>query len=531
MQTPKQKKEDILLGLIREGRPMDWKQRLDLIVRLSIPSILAQLSATLMVYIDASMVGSLGAEASASIGLVSTSTWLFNGLCVAIATSFSVQVAHFIGANDTKSAKDVLRQAYFVTLLCSLLLAGIGLGISQSLPVWLGGNEDINPGASAYFAIYALSLPFLQLNYLSGSMLRCSGNMRIPSLLSILMCLLDVVFNMLFIFPTRTVHIGNLPLTLPGAGMGVAGAALGTALAILVTSGLMTSYLCLRSPSLAIGKRPRPEGSPAPKMELTMKPESMPSPLEQRAGGSPAQTSLSFRQKFRHFFLQCRPQKQCMRRASRIGLPMALERTVMCGAQIMSTVIVAPLGTIAIAANSFAITAESLCYMPGYGISDAATTIVGQSIGAGRYKLTRKFAYMTVGLGMLVMTLMGIIMYIAAPQMIGIMSPVEEIRQLGSGILRIEAFAEPMFAAAIVSYGVFVGAGSTLVPSCMNLFSIWAVRLSLAALLAPVMGLRGVWIAMCAELCFRGTIFLIRLFRGRWLKPGHVRLGKHTSRT
>ena len=86
-------------------------------------------------------------------------------------------------------------------------------------------------------------------------------------------------------------------------------------------------------------------------------------------------------------------------------------------------------------------------------------------------------------------------------------------------------------AAAIVSYGVFVGAGSTLVPSCMNLFSIWAVRLSLAALLAPVLGLRGVWIAMCTELCFRGTIFLIRLFRGRWLKPGHVRLGKHNSRT
>ena len=83
--------------------------------------------------------------------------------------------------------------------------------------------------------------------------------------------------------------------------------------------------------------------------------------------------------------------------------------------------------------------------------------------------------------------------------------------------LRIEAFAEPMFAAAIVAYGVFVGAGSTIVPSIMNFFSIWAVRLSLAAWLAPVMGLKGVWIAMCIELCFRGTIFLVRLFRGRWL--------------
>ena len=97
-------------------------------------------------------------------------------------------------------------------------------------------------------------------------------------------------------------------------------------------------------------------------------------------------------------------------------------------------------------------------------------------------------------------------------------TPVEEIRALGIMSLRIEAFAEPMFAAAIVAYGVFVGAADTLVPCLMNFFSIWAVRLSLAALLAPSMGLKGVWIAMCVELCFRGLIFLVRLQRGKWIK-------------
>ena len=105
-------------------------------------------------------------------------------------------------------------------------------------------------------------------------------------------------------------------------------------------------------------------------------------------------------------------------------------------------------------------------------------------------------------------------MYLFAPQIIGMMTPVEGIRQLGVMALRIEAFAEPMFAASIVAYGVFVGAADTL----MNLFSIWAVRLTLAAWLAPTLGLQGVWIAMCVELCFRGFIFLVRLKRGRWLK-------------
>ena len=192
-------------------------------------------------------------------------------------------------------------------------------------------------------------------------------------------------------------------------------------------------------------------------------------------------------------------------------------------AQILTTVIVAPLGVFAIAANSFAVTAESLCYMPGYGIADAATTLVGQCYGAGRRELTRRFAWVAVTMGMVVMGLMGVLMYVGAPWIMESMTPVPEVRSLGVMALRIEAFAEPMFAAAIVAYGVFVGVGSTLVPCAMNLFSIWAVRLSLAAALAPTMGLKGVWLAMCIELCFRGVIFLIRLFRGRWLgglKPG-----------
>lgn len=211
------------------------------------------------------------------------------------------------------------------------------------------------------------------------------------------------------------------------------------------------------------------------------------------------------------------PRRNTLRKAVRISLPMGFEHIAICGAQIMTTVIVAPLGIVAIAANSFAIIAESLCYMPGYGISEAATTLVGQSIGAVRTRLLKRFANITVLSGMVIMGVMGALMYAAAPQIIGVMTPVEEIRTLGTEILRIEAFAEPMFAASIVAYGVFVGVGKTFVPSLMNFGSIWGVRLTLAALLAPAMGLRGVWLAMCIELCFRGAIFLVRLWRGRWI--------------
>ncbi len=405
-------KANTLLALIREGKPMTLGQQLRLTVQLSIPAVIAQLSSIVMQYIDAAMVGSLGAEEAASIGLISTTTWLFWGLCVAATTGFSVQVAHKIGAGDMQGARTVLRQALTATVVFSLLLAAAGVAISGALPGWLGGDKSIHRDASLYFCIFSLFLPALQMNFLAGGMLRCSGNMQVPSVAGVAMCVLDVIFNFSLIFPSREWTVAGFSFTMPGAGLGVGGAALGTVAAEAVVAGVLLWYLLTRSEELKLSKE---QGSFRPKIAT-------------------------------------------LKKAFRIGFPMGLEHVVICGAQIMTTVIVAPLGVFAIAANSFAITAESLCYMPGYGIADAATTLVGQSIGGRRLKLTRSFAHITVLMGMGVMGVMGVLMYLFAPQIIGLMTPVEEIRELGVMALRIEAFAEPMFAASIVAYGVFVGA-------------------------------------------------------------------------
>ena len=459
------------ISMIREGVPMSFSRQLRLTVTLATPAMLAQLSSITMQYIDASMVGRLGADASASIGLVSTTLWLFWGICSAVTTGFSVQVAHKVGAKDFKSARDVLRQGLIAALLFSFAVSAAGIAISAELPRWLGGNEEISPLSSLYFLVFVSALPLLTISYLAGGMLRCVGNIKVPSLLSVLMCVLDCMFNFLLIFPSRDINIAGMDIHMPGAGLGVLGAALGTVLAEAVTAALMLWYVYCRQPELRL----------------------------KGIHGS------------------YRPQKAIIRKAATISAPMTLEHAVICGAQIAVTTIVAPLGVIAIAANSFAVTAESLCYMPGYGIGDAATTLVGQSYGAGRMDLVRRFAYITVGLGMAVMSVMGIAMWIASPLIMEMMTPVKEISELGIEILRIEAWAEPMFAAAIVTYGVFIGVGSTTLPAVMNFASIWIVRLPLAWILARTMGLRGVWIAMCLELIFRGSIFLIRLWRRRWI--------------
>ncbi|MGO5241926.1 MATE family efflux transporter [Hallella faecis] len=451
------KKSDTLLAKIRNGAQLTGREKLELIVELSIPSMLAQITTVMMFFIDAAMVGHLGAAASASIGLVETTTWLMGSILSAVSLGFSVQVAHFIGANDFTRARQVFRHALVCGVAFSVLMALVGASIHQSLPYWLGGKDDIAPMSSGYFLIFSLTLPAVLLFHLMSAMLKSAGEMRVPSLLSIMMCGLDVAFNYLFIYVLK---------------LGVVGAALGTMSAYFFTVIPMAWQAICKNKIIAL-----------------------------RLDRTPFVWMGSY-----------------VRNAVKISFPVAVQNILMGSAQVVSTLIVALLGNVAIAANSFAITAESLCYMPGYGVGDAATTLVGQTYGAGRSDLCKNFAHLTIGVGMLVMAFMGVVMFVFAPEMIGFLSPVEEIRLLGAMVLRIEAFAEPFFAAAIVSYAVCVASGDTLKPAAMSLFSMWCVRLTLAYVLAQSYGLRGVWVAMATELTFRGTIFLLRIRRGSWLK-------------
>lgn len=471
------------------------KEYLKQVIQLSIPAVLAQISSIIMQYIDAAMVGSLGAAATAAIGLVSSTTWLFGGLCVSAATGFSVQVAQLIGAENQKEARSVLRQAILCTLLFGLTASFVGIGISSHLPVWLGGAEEIRGNASRYFLIYACALPAAQMRHTAGSALQCSGDMKVPSRLNIMMCGLDVVFNSFLIFPTRQISLAGILVTMPGAGMGVTGAALGTALAEAVTAVLMLYAVCFRSKRLRLAGR----------RQLFAAQADLSGGVSVEDSSPEIPATFCFQPEYLHTAL-------------RLALPMAFEHTVMCGAHIAETRIVAPLGTVSVAANSLSVTAESLCYMPGSGIGTAATTLVGQSIGAGKPEQARRYANLAVMLGAAVMTCTGGLMFLGAPLMFSILTPDAAIRELGVRVLRIEAFAEPLFAVSIVTAGALRGAGDTLIPSMINLASMWGVRITAASLLAPRLGLVGVWIAMCGELCVRGLLFLVRLLRGKWLE-------------
>lgn len=458
------------LEKLRNGQELSLREQIGLIMSLSLPAILAQLSSIVMQYIDASMVGHLGSKQAAAIALVSSCTWFVGGIGVAVNTGFNVQVAHQVGAKNNKAASIVVRKGLVCGFVLGLILAVICAGLSSYIPQWMGAQEAIRSDAGKYFFIYGLFFPAQLVGWMAGGMLQCSGNMKVPSVLQIVKYVLDVIFNLFLIFEVLEFSIAGHLIRLKGAGLSVAGAALGTAFAELIVAGIMLYWLFCKTPSLRHQKDCEiADDTPVLKENIYLK-------------------------------------------ALKIGIPVAVEQFIMCAAYIAMTRISAPLGTAAIAAHSFAITAESLVYMPGYGISQAAVTVIGQSIGAKRGKLTWRLGWLCTFLGMFIMTVTGAFMYAAAPFMIGILSPDETIRELGSSVLKIEAFAEPFYAAAIVTSGVFRGAGDTLMPSVISFISMWIFRIPIAAFLAPHYGLKGMWIAMCIELIIRGILMMIRLY-------------------
>ena len=344
---------------MRKGTWRDLRPEIALVWRLSLPAILTQITTIVMQYIDSAMVGARGANASAAIGLVASSTWLFGGLTSAVAAGFYVQVAHQIGAENDAEARNVVRHGLLTALVLSGLLALGGALLSKPLPGLLGGGAELHRDAAAYFLVFALALPFQQLNALCSGFLQCSGDMVTPSILNAVMCALDVAFNTLFI-----------------PRYGVLGAGLGTGLACAVISLVMAWRCCFCNAALRLRRK---------------------------------ETG--------------RFESEILRKALKIGLPVAVQEAAMCGAQVAATTIIAPLGAVAIAAHSFAVTAESLCYMPGYGIGAAATTLVGRNIGAGKHAEAKRCGNICTAMGGVFMGVTGAVMMLICPLVFRMLTP------------------------------------------------------------------------------------------------------------
>lgn len=427
-------------------------------------------------YVDTAMVGSLGADATAAVGINAPVTWLLNGIMQGVGVGYSVLVAHAIGAGDLARARKVLVQSLLALAACGLGIFALLLALSGQIPAWLGAEADVLPDAVAYLRIYTLSIPFGASLMVLSAIIRCMGNTRLPLLMNTAANLLNICFNFLLIYPTRT--IGGV--TVWGAGMGVAGAAVATSISIAVAGSVLLGTLFFRRDGFR----------------------------------------LSFHEDWR-------PDRPLIRQAMKLGLPYIAERCAINLGQLATTWIIGKIGTVAMAANHIAVTAEGLCYLPAYGICYAATTLVGQSVGAGDTEGAKKYGTLSGWCGFGLCALTGAALFAFAPQLASLFNKDAVVIAEAARALRVVAPAEPMFAAFIVLAGALRGAGDTRFPMFLCLGSMWGVRIVLAPILVFRfgVGLVGVWAAMAVDLVVRGVGCALRWHSGRWVGNSTMKEG------
>ena len=432
------------------------------------PTIVEQILQVTVTFADSAMVGALGEGATAAISVTSSTIWLVNGWMNALALGFGVLMARLLGSGKSDRAKLVVRQALLTALGFGLFLTLAFMQVARFLPTWIGAEDAVRPLSQEYLTIIALGyIPNLLMITIS-TLLRLSGDTKRPLYLNAFNNAANILFNIFFIFPS--IKIGAF--VLPGLGLGVKGAAMATTLACSLTAILLAFVLFKGNHKIRI----------------------------------------SFRQRW---LFDAQIQKQALR----LGIPIALERSTLSFGQIALTKMVGTLGTTALAAHFLAISAESITYLPASGFSTAATTLVAQSLGREDKGAAKRYANLCVVWGTVMMSFMGLVLYLFAPLLMTLFTREIPVITLGAQVLRIEAFAQPAFGLSILVFGVMRGGGDTKGPFLISLAGMWLLRLPLAWVLLKLtgLGLAGIWIAMVSDLMLRGMICLYSFRKGSWL--------------
>ncbi len=440
---------------------------------LSWPVILDQTFQTLIQYIDTAMVGSLGPVATAAVAVNTSTIWLINGVMYSFGAAYSVVIARYIGAQEHDKIKKSVTQAFLAIISLSVIITILMSYVSRHLAIWLGVEEKVVADALAYMKVIAISYPFFITFVFLANMIRSSGDTKTPLISNIVTNMFNIVGNFLLIFPTRTIEVLGKEFTMYGADLGVKGAAIATLISHILSASILLTIVLTKESDIKVSMK-------------------------------------NFSWKF---------DRLISRQVLKVGLPMALERITLSSGQIVLTSLVTTLGTISLAAHHLAITAESITFMPVSGFSLAAATLVAQSLGANKREMAKDFARRTLTGGVLLMSATGLFMYFAAPQLMSFFTKDIEVITLGARVLRIEAFAQPFFAASIVIGGILRGAGDTKWPFIFSIIGMWFVRLLPAFVLITffngtlVVG----WICMVADLVVRGSLNFYRYRSGKWL--------------
>ena len=445
------------------------REMLMIIWALAWPTMLEQAMQTAVQYIDTAMVGSLGTHATAAVGATSTVQWLVGSTVMALGIGFLSYIAKAFGSKDFEAAKRASAQAALSTLVMGILLTVVTCILSPYVPVWMQVDPSVQSTASLYFfIIYAPMLPRTA-SMIFGTILRAAGDSKTPMKLGVLTNLINVFLNYLLIYPTRTITLFSISFVMPGADLGVIGAALASAVAY-TAGGILITLIVWKHPLVS----------------------------------------------FKGYSLK--PDMSILRPCFQVALPNMLQRFTTSLGYVVFASMINSVGEVATAAHTIANTVESAFYIPGYGMQSAAATLAGNAYGAKDNQQMKSLAHMFIPLEILLMTISGFALFVLAPSLVSIFSSSEEVILLGSTVLRMVAVTEPFYGYSIIIEGFMQGVGKTREPFVYNIIGMWLIRIvgTFICIQFFNMGLISAWACMIAHNLFLFVMFLSSHISGTW---------------
>ena len=442
---------------------------------LALPTMLEQLMHTAVQYVDTAMVGSLGTQASAAVGSTSTVGWLVGSSLSALGVGFLSYIARSMGAKDEQKCRRASAQAVLAVLVGGILFTVLTLALAPVVPVLMQVDPDIRDTAATYFFILYTPMLFRAASIIFGAVLRGAGDTKTPMRVGILVNIINVVLNFLLIYPTRTVQLpwfggDKLPLFIPGAGWGVIGAAVASAVAFAV-GGIAITVAVWRHPVIS------PRGQ------------------------------------------KLRPDREILRPCLKVAMPNMAQRFATSLGYVVFASMINSLGDVSTAAHGFANTVESAFYIPGYGMQAAAATLAGNCVGAKDKGKLKDLGRLMLFCEVLLMILSGGLLFLLAEPMMRIFSSDPRVIALGKTVLRMVALSEPFYGVTIITEGMMQGVGNTKIPFVFNVIGMWGMRILgtfLCLVLLPEPTLVAAWACMIAHNIALFFMFSIYFKKGKW---------------
>lgn len=443
--------------------------RLGAILSLAGPTMMEQLMNTAVQYVDTAMVGALGTQATAAVGSTGTVNWLVNSTVSAVGVGFLALISQACGEGNLAKAKKASAQSVLAVLFCGVLFTILTLFLSPYIPVWMQVEPDTQELASHYFFILYSPMLFRTATIIFGTVLRAAGDTKSPMRVGIFVNIINVVLNFFMIYPTRDCLIGEAVIVIPGAGWGVYGAALASAISFVI-GGLGMTVILWKHTTIS----PRGYG--------------------------------------------IRPDKQILKPCMRVAFPNALQRFGTCFGYVVFASMINSLGDIATAAHTVANTVESAFYIPAYGMQTAAATLAGNSIGERNEQKLKQLARRILCIEIILMLISGGILYLVAPGMVKLFSKDAQVILLGSTVLRMVALSEPFYGVSIIIEGMLQGMGKTLFPLAINLIGMWVIRIlgTFVCTWLLGMGLIAAWACMIGHNMLLFAVYGLYYLSGKW---------------